>query len=114
MATNTAKLLHQSQLPALAGIAVKYTSPAVTKTIVTEINLCNTGAGANAVTLRAVSGGGVGTAANDIFNSTGFSLAAGETVIRAGSLVLEAADTISGGATNANEVTITISGVQVT
>ena len=108
---NTPKLLTHGQFAAAA--AVIYTSPALTTTIIKEINLCNLGAAVNAVTLRIVDGGGIGVASDNLTDA-GMSLAVGETVIRTGSLILEAGDTLVGFATNATQVNYHVGGIQVT
>lgn len=101
---NTLKKLASAQLAAASGLL--YTVPALTTTLVKEMWVCNTGAGVNAVTIR-VAGD---TVSKNIWDAV--PLSSKETIQVAMNTVIEAAGTIHGFATNANEVTVYFSGYE--
>lgn len=104
---NTVKQLDQSALTATL-TAELYVVPAATSTIVKEIVLCNTDTTTRAVTITV----GDGTVAKNTLIDA-LSLLAGETKFITLSTVLNAAETINGGASSAAVVSCTISGVEI-
>lgn len=102
----TFKKLYQGQVPATA--TTLYTVPAVTQTIVKHIRAVNTSGTARTIRLWHD-----GTAdANAILPPV--SLAPGEWAEFDGSILAEAADTISGQASAATAITVTIYGLEIT
>jgi len=104
---NTVTQLDQSALTATL-TTLLYTVPASTSTIVKEILLCNTDTVSRTVTITA----GDGTVVkNTILDA--LPISAGETKFITLSTLLNAAETISGGASSAAVVSCTISGVEI-
>lgn len=83
--------------------ATLYTTPASTNTILKNIVLTNTTAAASIVT--------IGVAGKNIVS--GYAVAANDTVVIDLSIVLNAADTITGVQTTASAVNVFLSGVEV-
>ena len=108
------KRFYQGQLS--ASDAALYTAPAAPtsgpppKSIVKEVIVCNTDTVARTVTLRVRSGAVSGTT-QEILHV--YSLAAATTVVLVLRTVMEAGHIISGLASSADVVTLTISGVEL-
>lgn len=112
MATYTVKQLVNAELPTSNGTL--YTVPAVTKTRITEIWLCNAAGAARTATLHYVESGdsadtGAGAGVNTIMEA--FDLPQGVPIIIACNSFVEAGDTIQGLASGA-DVAVMISGIE--
>lgn len=109
MAIATAKQAYQGALSATTTTPL-YAVPGATKFLLNSIVLCNTDTSTRTVTMQL----GAGTAAANRFLSA-LSLTPGEkkVVEFAKPIVLQATETISGGASSAAVVSATISGVEV-
>lgn len=108
MTTNTIKQLVAPVALSATTTTTLYTVPASTKAIIKEILLTNTDTVARTVTLQV----GTGTAvANRILSAQ--SINAGASLIITLSTVLNAAETITGGASSASVVSCVVSGVEV-
>ena len=109
MTTNTIKqLVPPTALSATTTTSLYGPVSALTKAIIKEILLCNTDTVARTVTMQI----GTGTAvANRILSAV--SLAPGDTKFITLSTVLNAGDSITGGASSAAVVSCTVSGVEV-
>lgn len=84
-----------------------YTVPTATSTILKEITLCNTDTATRNVTMY------VAASATGNTLLSALPVGAGETKFITLSTVLNAADTVKGGASAANVVAITMSGVEI-
>jgi len=110
MPANTPKQFSSSQLAAASGLL--YTVPAATTSLVKEIILVNTTAGALTATIRVIPSGGADTVVNDIL--TAVALAANETMIFELSTVMETGATLRGLASAATSINCKVSGYEVT
>lgn len=107
MSTATMKQAYQGALSATTTTTL-YTVPALTKFLVKEVVLCNTDTVARTVTAQ----WGGGTAAANRWLSA-LTLQPGETRVFGFNKVLDAAETITGGASSASVVSCAISGVEL-
>lgn len=105
---NTVKQLVAPTALSVTTTTTLYTVPGSTKAVIKEILLCNTDSVARTVTMQV----GTGTAAANRILSA-LSLAAGETKFVSLSTVMNAAETITCGASAASVVSCVVSGVEV-
>ena len=106
---NTSKNLYEGQLAATAAPnPALYTVPASTRTIVSEIILCESSGNARTVTIR-YNGD---AASNNVY--TALALAANETLVLGHNTVLEAGDIIRAFASVAASVNMYVSGMEIT
>jgi hypothetical protein len=108
--------LYQGQLPGTETTATPGLLPAAvpgaTQWIIKQLTLCNTSGSAQTASLSLVPSGQTGGAANRLLSA--LALVAGQTLIYDLAQVMNSGDFLSGVASTASVVTVTISGVVVT